>query len=267
MNYSKFTDEILGKKLTSAIKEVEEFRYQLDDKPELPYITFDELSRSEREEYCTKLTILAKQYKTETKLKTEKEAKDLKDREDAEAEKAREIKRLKEESERARMILDDKAKFDRLKYRFFNLAVPSFDELESTLPCHSPPFFENKTDQFANEILESPYRLFKGVYENPDIESLEQFMQINRSRGVALIIESDFKDFIFACLRVYIDDGVTKYTSLWVSNLREDLEPLFDGFTFTEVNSLNKQDVLNFATQFSKDGMSEFDVISEIYTR
>lgn len=267
MNYSKFTDEILSKKLTKLIKEANEFVYQLGNKPDLPYVIFDEMSRQEREDYCTVLAKLSKEYKIEVDIKTVAIAEELRKEEEAERLTQKEEKRLKDENDKMRMILVDKEKFDRLKYRFFNLSVPSDEDSDGLRPESSPPFFDNKLSQFTNELLTCPYRLFYGTYESEDIGSIDEFMKINRSKCHAALIDEDYPSFLFVCLRITNDNGVHKFESFWISNLNESLEPIINGFSFVEVDTSDKSKINDFAICFSKRNKDDPTLISEIYAR
>ena len=173
-----------------------------------------------------------------------------------------ERKQLKEEKEREirSKSISDLYLFDRLKYRFFNLSIKSEDDPDGIYPSSSPPFFNTKIEQFKHELNESKYRLFYVKYIEEDMSDKEEFMQINRSRSHQSMIEEDFKNYLFACLRICKKNNKCEYNYMFISNYNDDLLKNFEGFLFEE--TFDKE---SFAENFMIN--NDNYVIDEKYAR
>lgn len=269
MNYTKFSDDILRKKINSSIKDIREMKgflnLELDSSEEL----CTETDRVKLEELCTNLAAEAKNLKGLVKKAEEQAAEERRKEEELERELQRQEKERKQEEIKNRSIID-KELLVRLKFRFFNLAVPDSEDPEGLNPLSSGPFFEDKISQFRHELVEKPFRLFSATYVGDDMSGKEEYMQKNLNKTFVSIIEEDFKDYLFVCFRVILTEGRCIYRSYWVSNLKEDLTDLFPTFEFTELDRNTQIDdfVNNFdRTQQDQNNTSHEMVIDEIYAR
>lgn len=259
MNYTKFSDEIMLKKVNSNIKTVESLIDKLSSKSiikeQLKFSSAENLSRAELENYCSELELLSKKYKNELaeiqKLETETRIKG----EELQLEEERRIKEAKQ-NEIIEKSIHTKVEFDRLKYRFFNLSVPN--EEDDTSPAHLPPFFPTKREQFEYELKNSQFKLYKIIYKGEDMSDKEEFFQINRALShVGMFEDDELYPYLFTCVRLLHDnDGKCLYEYYIISNLKNDLT-ILDCFQEFEIINLFDHDL--FINMFFENKDSIFE--------
>ena len=262
----KLPTEILVKKIQGHYKTLnEENLCTLEDKEELVIL-------------CCELELKIKVLKDALKKEQELVAEQQRLEDEEEREQRRIVKECKEK------FLNDNSKLspelmDRLKYRFFNLSVRDDEDPEGTNPASSPPFFETKEEQFLCELVNNDFNLYTAEYIT-DSTTWEkpEYMQKNLNKTLANAIEEcQYVKMLFVCFRITECNGVRKYRSLWISNVKQDLStiPEFSEFKFSKLESLEnifynkRMQLLEYVKAFGKDH-NESDIfiyIDEIYAR
>jgi DNA repair exonuclease SbcCD ATPase subunit len=265
MNYSKLSTEIIIKKINASTKEIRELVYELDgfqsDFSEL----YPNLSREQLEELCTSFANRSKELKARLKKKRDELAEIERQEEEAE----REEKRKEKERKRLEIIeksINDTSLLDRIKYRFFNLSIPDEEDPEGLNPASSPPFFNTKEEQFLHELKSTNFRLYTATYNGQDMSDQEEYKQKNLNKCFVANIEENYSDYLFVVFRLIKSDicGKCYYHSLWISNMKQNLNEIEDLniFDFKEDTNIDW-----FALLFSKFGSETSTLIDEIYAR
>lgn len=244
--FSKLSNDVLIKKVNALSKDIDDFI--------LPDVSSS--SRDDLEALCIDLTSKVKILKDAAKKIQEEENQRRK------LEEEEEIQRRKLEKEaKEKEIIDnsvcDPNYLNRLKNRFFNLAVPDEDDPEGLNPNTSPPFFDNIKDQFHNELSQRSFKFYKATYNAEDMSDQEDFKIRNRNKTLASMVQEEHSMYFFVCFRIINEENKIKYISYWISNFNGNLSEIFDSFDFEELE-LN-----NFIDYFMKNENS----IDEIYVR
>ena len=261
-----FPTGILVKKIQGNYKTLkEETLCTLEDKEELVVL-------------CYELDMKVKVFKDTLKREQELAA----EQQRLEDEEERELKRIAKEAKERFLTENSKLSpelMDRLKYRFFNLSVRDSEDPEGTNPASSPPYFETKEEQFLNELINNDFNLYTAEYIT-DSTTWEkpEYMQKNLNRTLANAIEEgEYLKMLFVCFRITECNGVRKYKSLWISNIKQDLStiPEFSDFTFSKLENIEnifynkKAQLLEYVKAFGKEHNESdlFTYIDEIYAR
>ena len=306
MDYSKFSDEILSKKINGSIKNVKKLCEELGVSFSEETGFTNDMTMSEELTLLCDAGTLAINMNKETPDSREKMeltcrtydnlSKDLKgyktrlDKQVA-AEKARleEEEKAKEKAEReakkkeiADNSIHEPERLNRLKYRFFNHATFSSDDPDGNESAHSPPFFDTIREQFTHEVKSNDYRLFYASYQlsaedYQELMAKEEYMKRNFNTCLAGNVESDYPHYFFTCFRCFMyKNGGVEYYSRWISNYKGNIKDLFPEFNFIDVDRSNEVDLNSFIHDFisSKgyepyeiDGLEKTNKISEIYAR
>lgn len=261
MNYSKLSDDVLRSKITRSRADLAEMSYFLDIVQSEEYSQLNEMSREQLEEECTRLANECKTMKNAVKEKEKQIAEQRRLEEEAELEAKR-----KEKQDKIQMILDNSIVppdlLTRLKFRFFNHAKFDPEDPEGLDPLSSGPFFEDKHSQFVHELSCHPFRIYSAEYNGDDMSGEEEYKQKNLNKLFGTMVEEDFKEYLFVCFRMSVDNGRCVYSSLWISNHKTDLAELFPGFNFHEYHHGDHE---IFANLFKKTTLDT--VIDEFYAR
>lgn len=244
--FSKLSNDVLIKKITALSKDLDDF---------IPP-DFSSFSREDIESLCTEITSKVKILKDSAKKLQEEEAQKRKLEEEEEIKKRKLEKEAKEKEILDNSICDPNL-LNRLKNRFFNLAVPDEDDPDGLNPNTSPPFFDNIKDQFHNELSNREFKFYKAVYNAEDMSDQEEYKIRNRNKTLASIVQEDYSMYFFVCFRILKENDEIKYVSYWISNFKNNLSEKFDSFEFEELE-LN-----NFIDFFMKNE----DCMDEIYVR
>lgn len=151
----------------------------------------------------------------------------------------------------------------RLKVRFFNLAKPDEDDPEGINPISSPPFFENKHEQFCNELLNSSFKLYHGIFLEEENEEKEEqgeqkqeeehkefYLHRNFNKLFCSRIEDEYSHYFFVVFRCIITEKGIIYESYWISNHVLHPSTIFDNFDWKE-----EENKLEFCEKFKRSDL------------
>ena len=232
----KFSEVILTKKILAYIKIIKE------EHPESETLyNYESYDKEQLANLCIQLDQEVKLIKDELSKKKELAL----EQQRLEEEEEREIK-MAEKAQKEKFIIDnsivDISLMDRLKFRFFNLSIFDPEDPEGLNPLCSPPFYETKEEQFLEELLNSSFRVYTANYNGESMSGKPDFMQKNLNKSfISIVEESQYNNMLFVSFRIIIKDGLCRYNSVWISNIKQDLStiPDFDMFTFIEESKNN----------------------------
>lgn len=255
MNYQKLSDEVLLKKINSAINDINKFNSSLAVEGNNLEIKTGYENRSELELDCTKFTQMAKDLKSQVDKIAKEKADAERIEEELRIQKQKDIKEAMDREIAAKMI-NDVETFNKTKFRFFNLCKYDPEDPYGENKISSPPFFETKEEQFLDELQRNNYKLFEATYTGENMFSKPEYVQKNLNIGFGINITENYTNLYFCNFKMTIKNDTCEYLSYWVSNCKDDV-PDFHEFSFTEIN-----DIDYFASKFAK---SECD--HQVYTR
>lgn len=262
MNYSKFTDVVLIKKINANEKIITEILSELEPEKGKQFVECTLTDRDELEKRCTESGNLAKELRAKKKvideaIKAEKLRIEEEDRLAEKQKKDAKIAEIKANS------ICDTSKLTRLKFRFFNLAVPSEDDPDGLVPNSSGPFFNTVEEQFYNELVNSSFKLYIAEFKTEeDMKQKQEFMQKNLNKTLSNIVNVDYEMYFFTCFRcVIFNDGELKYQSYWISNYNKDINTLIEGYEFMNLGTANSKNISFFLPLFNKGGFLKYEEI------
>lgn len=265
MDFSKFTPEILLKKVNAMLKFIDESKHILPVDCELvsqlESFSVGDIDLTDKNSLITLLIIMTK-YQSEMKNIIKEENKKLEEQEKLEEKrKQEEAKVIREEQERLikETCIHDLNLFTRLKFRFFNLVEKDPENESDEINSFSPPFFTSREEQFEQELKSRTFKLFKATYDSSEILDKEEYKIKNLNKTFATAISEDFSKYIFACFRV-TNDAI--FESYWISNYNGDINHLMKDYNF---NFEKISDIDQFILSFNKT--TDENVINEVYAR
>lgn len=265
MDFSKFTPEILLKKVNALLKFIDESKHILPIDCELvsqiESFSVSDVDLSDNDKLINLLTVMTK-FQNEMKNIIKEETKKREEQEKLEEKrKQEEAKAFREEQERLikETCIHDLNLFTRLKFRFFNLVVFDPENESDEINSFSPPFFTSRDEQFEQELKSRSFKLFKATYDSSEVLDREKYKIKNLNKTFASSISEDFSRYIFACFRV-TNDAI--FESYWISNYNGDINDLMKdySFTFEEISDIDQ-----FISCFNKT--KDENVINEVYAR
>jgi hypothetical protein len=252
MPYSKLSDDILKKKIAAALKSCDIETTGINT-------NYENADRQELENICTKCTEIVAAIKKKKQVAEAVEREKLKQQQEEEKAKRRLEQEQMEKHIKETSIVSPEL-LTRLKFRFFNLAIPDNNDPEGNDPISSGPFFENIEEQFTHELNSHKYKVYAATYNGDDMSDKEEYQQKNLNKCFASRVEEkDMCLYFFTCFRCIVNEGKCSYQSYWVSNYAHDIGDLFSEFDFNEIS----KDV--FVHNFTR--CSNNAVINEIYAR